>query len=92
MTTENHLVLFSVSDNGKGMDAETKEKMFNMFFSTKGQKGTGLGLFLTHKIVTQHGGKIRVQSAPGKGTRVDILIPVAEDSQQRELDRFIQPG
>ena len=86
---KDHSVLFSVADNGKGMDENTKEKMFNLFFSTKGQNGTGLGLFITHKIVTQHHGKIRVTSAVGKGTTVDILIPSAEDFQQQELDRFV---
>lgn len=68
-------VLFEVQDNGIGMDQETKEKLFCLFFSSKGTQGTGLGLFVANKIATQHGGKIAVESAPGKGSRFLVRIP-----------------
>ncbi len=66
---------FEVIDNGIGMDSETQNKIFTPFFSAKGEKGTGLGLFIANKIVEQHGGLISVKSTLGKGTRFRIRIP-----------------
>jgi signal transduction histidine kinase len=66
---------FEVVDNGIGMDPETQDKIFTPFFSAKGEKGTGLGLFIANKIIEQHGGTITVKSTPGKGTRFRIRIP-----------------
>lgn len=66
----------SVEDNGIGMDRETREKIFSLFFSSKGLKGTGLGLFISNKIVDKHGGNIDVESEPGKGTRFVVRIPL----------------
>jgi signal transduction histidine kinase len=57
------------------MDEETREKMFTLFFSSKGKKGTGLGLFISNRIIKQHGGKIFVSSTPGKGSKFTIKIP-----------------
>jgi signal transduction histidine kinase len=70
----NH-ILFEVSDNGVGMDRETVAKLFTPFFSSKGRKGTGLGLYISEKIIRQHGGVIRVRSNPGQGTLFTIKIP-----------------
>ncbi|MCP4746876.1 MAG: hybrid sensor histidine kinase/response regulator [Desulfobacteraceae bacterium] len=68
-------IIFSVSDTGVGMDQETQSKLFTIFFSSKGRKGTGLGLFIANKIVEQHGGCIDVRSKPGKGSCFTITIP-----------------
>jgi signal transduction histidine kinase len=68
-------ILFQVEDSGVGMDAETQAKLFTVFFSSKGRKGTGLGLFIANKIVEQHGGSIAVSSAPGRGSRFTISLP-----------------
>jgi signal transduction histidine kinase len=57
----------AVQDTGPGMDAETKDKIFDLFFSSKGTKGTGFGLFITQNIVKQHRGSIKVHSVKGKG-------------------------
>jgi len=65
----------NIQDNGTGMDNETLEKAFDLFFSTKGTKGTGFGLFITDNIIKQHGGTISVKSAKGKGTQFCIKIP-----------------
>jgi signal transduction histidine kinase len=64
-----------VADTGVGMDQETIAKLFTVFFSTKGRRGTGLGLFVANQVVEQHGGHISVRSQPGKGTIFRIDIP-----------------
>ncbi len=69
-------IYFIVADNGIGMDIETREKLFSLFFSSKGRKGTGLGLFLSNKIIAQHGGSISVDSVEGEGSRITIKIPI----------------
>jgi len=68
-------MVFEVVDNGTGMDSETKDKLFELFFSSKGAEGTGLGLFVTQKIVEQHGGRIDVKSTPGHGSLFRVVIP-----------------
>ncbi|HTN54330.1 MAG TPA: PAS domain S-box protein [Anaeromyxobacter sp.] len=69
-------VRLAVEDSGLGMSEEVKSHLFEPFFTTKptGQ-GTGLGLATVYGIVTQSGGRIRVESAPGQGTRFEILLP-----------------
>jgi two-component system, cell cycle sensor histidine kinase and response regulator CckA len=69
--------LFAVSDNGKGMDDSTRAHVFEPFFTTKTESGTGLGLATVHDIVTGNGGLIHVESAPGCGTRITMLLPLA---------------
>ena len=72
----------SVEDNGCGIEPEHISKLFEPFYSTK-STGTGLGLSVTYGIVQNHGGSIRVNSTPGKGTRVTLALPISqvEDSQ-----------
>jgi signal transduction histidine kinase len=68
-------VEYLVADNGCGLDDETREKVFRAFFSTKGTKGTGLGLMITKKIVSEHGGEIEVSSSKGEGTVFTVRLP-----------------
>ncbi|MGB5749226.1 MAG: response regulator [Desulfobacterales bacterium] len=68
-------IIFEITDNGIGMDSETQGKIFTPFFSSKGTKGTGLGLFIANTIIEQHGGEINVKSNVGHGTRFQIKLP-----------------
>jgi PAS domain S-box-containing protein len=68
-------VRLDVADNGIGMDRETREKTFTLFFSSKGTEGTGLGLFISQKIAHAHGGTIGIESEPGRGTTFHVRIP-----------------
>ncbi len=79
-------VRFRVSDNGIGMDRETREKAFSMFFSSKGAGGTGLGLFIANKIAQGHGGNISVESEEGKGTCFTVTMPKVRMPVVTDLD------
>jgi len=68
-------VEFVIEDNGVGMDRETQEKVFSLFFSSKGLGGTGLGLFISNRIAVAHGGKIEVESELGAGTKFTVVMP-----------------
>ena len=71
-------VRFSVSDTGQGMDAATVERVFEPFFTTRPlHEATGLGLATVYRAVKAHGGAIGIESAPGRGTTIHLLIPVA---------------
>jgi signal transduction histidine kinase len=81
----------SVIDNGPGMDEAVLGRMFEPFFTTK-ETGTGLGLVSCKRIVSSHGGVMRVDSAPGRGTRFDLYFPleelIADIEQADDLDRL----
>jgi PAS domain S-box-containing protein len=83
---DNGLVVAEVTDNGVGMTREERERMFLPFFTTK-PAGTGLGLAIVKKIVDLHGGEIQVESAPGRGTRVRILLPAGVTDEATSADR-----
>lgn len=75
-------VLLEITDSGEGMDDETLEKAIEPFFTTKGVgKGTGLGLSMVHGVVEQLGGRLRLKSAKGSGTTVQLWLPVADTDQ-----------
>ncbi|MDH4234433.1 MAG: ATP-binding protein [Gallionella sp.] len=74
----NGFVRLAVTDNGCGMDRDTLNRAFEAFFTTK-SRGTGLGLPLCHSFVTEHGGTIEADSTPGKGTKVQIILPMSAD-------------
>lgn len=79
-----NMVSLSVSDTGHGMTAEVKRKVFDPFFTTKppGQ-GTGLGLSVVQGIVMSHHGKVTVTSQPGKGAKVEVLLPLRQPVREK---------
>lgn len=73
---EGHWVVLTVKDTGMGMDSATQARAFDPFFSTKEVgEGTGLGLATVHGFVTQSGGHVMVESAPGAGCHFDVMLP-----------------
>src|SRR6476659_582856 len=69
--------VITVRDTGRGMDADTRRRAFEPFFTTRrAADGTGLGLAIVYGIVTQAGGTVRLDSAPGLGTTVTVLLPL----------------
>jgi signal transduction histidine kinase len=71
----------NVTDNGIGISKENLKNIFDVFFSTKGSKGTGLGLAVTKKVVNEHLGKIEVESEVGKGSKFSIILPRRKSSE-----------
>jgi len=74
---KNGFLKLSISDTGKGISRDMQSKIFDPFFTTKEQgKGTGLGLYIVHSVITNHGGYINLYSEPDRGTRFNIYLPV----------------
>jgi signal transduction histidine kinase len=69
------LTVIEVSDHGAGIPKHLVDKIFDPFYSTKGSKGTGLGMPVTRKIIEEHQGALEIQSEPGVGTKVRIVLP-----------------
>lgn len=72
---KNHMICFEVADNGCGMDEDTRKKLFTPMFSSKGGKGTGLGLLVTGKLIEEHKGIIEIETSPGAGSTFRVKLP-----------------
>lgn len=72
---ETHVII-EVSDTGLGMSDETRRRCLEPFFTTKGKKGTGLGLAMVHGTVRRHEGQLEIESVQGKGTTMRVIIPI----------------
>ena len=69
-------VVIEVRDNGEGMTEDVRKHIFTPFFSTKKQLGTGMGLTVTARMVSVHGGSINVESTPGSGSAFQVILPI----------------
>ena len=76
---DNDVVFVAVSDNGEGIPPEQLTSIFNIFESTKGARGTGLGLAVSQKILREHGGEITVESRVGQGSRFTLAWPRVDE-------------
>jgi signal transduction histidine kinase/ActR/RegA family two-component response regulator/HAMP domain-containing protein len=82
-----HIVL-EISDTGIGMDEETRSRCLEPFFSTKGHRGTGLGLSMVYGVVERHDGKIEIDSELGKGTTMRLIFPVRKVRPAEVMEFF----
>jgi PAS domain S-box-containing protein len=84
----NGFVFLEVTDTGIGMDEETKRRCMEPFFTTKGEKGSGLGLMMVYGTMQRHEGQIEIESELGKGTTFRLLFPLreaeAKESEEEE--------
>jgi signal transduction histidine kinase len=80
---EPRATVISISDEGTGIPVEILDRIFEAFFSTKGEgKGTGLGLYICRNIILEHRGSLVVVSRPGEGTTFHVILPVPVDAVQ----------
>ncbi|MDA8079330.1 MAG: response regulator [Nitrospiraceae bacterium] len=83
-------IKLSVADTGVGIDTVTQRKIFDPFFTTKEMgKGTGLGLYIVHSIISNHGGYINLYSEPFKGTQFNIYLPVSSAAEPDEAAEIV---
>lgn len=80
------MIQVRVADDGVGIPPEAASSLFTPFFTTK-DHGTGLGLALSHQIVTEHGGAIRVESEPGRGSTFSVTLPMIHEETPPRSDR-----
>jgi signal transduction histidine kinase len=79
---ESSLISVSIADNGPGIPADILPQIFNIFESTKGARGTGIGLAVSQKIIREHGGDILVDSVPGEGARFTLEWPLIDEGAE----------
>ena len=87
MQTQKNCIQVEISDNGVGMDEETRRRIFEKFYqgdSSHAKEGNGLGLSIVKRIIEMHGGKANVESAPNKGTKFTVWLPTRNESAKPE--------
>jgi CheY-like chemotaxis protein/anti-sigma regulatory factor (Ser/Thr protein kinase) len=85
-------VVITLVDTGIGMPESVRRRIFEPFFSTKGEKGSGLGLSMAYTIVQRHGGDIRVDTEPGRGTTFTLTLPKAPETKDAEAQPARTPA
>jgi nitrogen fixation negative regulator NifL len=75
----NSRVIMEVADTGMGMTEEVRQRCLEPFFTTKGDRGTGLGLSMVYGILQRHRGSVEIETAPGKGTTFRLSLPAAQE-------------
>ena len=78
LTDDGRHVRIAVIDNGTGIEPEDRDKVFNLFYTTKGEHGTGIGLSATRKLIIDHGGNIEFDTHLGSGTEFTIHLPITQ--------------
>ena len=88
--SDNEFTYIRVMDNGKGMNEEIRKKIFYPFFSTKGVRGTGLGMSVAYGIISRHKGEILVESEENKGSVFTIRLPINLEATEKEKTEFLK--
>lgn len=83
-------VVVEVVDDGEGMTEQTRERLFEPFFSTKGENGSGLGLSIVSGIAERHGGRVEVETAAGQGSTFRLVFPASRDAETAITSRPVQ--
>src|SRR5256714_1513922 len=91
-SVEENDAVIRVRDNGTRMTESVRQRCLEPFFSTKGERGTGLGLSMVYGIVDRHRGKLEIESAPGQGTTFIIRLPIADSSAIQAPESSAQAG
>jgi CheY-like chemotaxis protein len=78
-------VKITVADNGIGMTPEVRERVLEPFFTTKAERGTGLGLSMVYGTMERHRGRVAIESAIGEGTRISLFFPISEGRVEKEI-------
>jgi signal transduction histidine kinase len=81
----NEEIILTVSDSGCGIPEESQSKIFQLFFTTKGSQGSGIGLACTRKSIEEHGGSIELESQVGKGSTFTIRLPLEKHESQQAM-------
>ncbi|HZE57428.1 MAG TPA: ATP-binding protein [Chthoniobacterales bacterium] len=89
-SVEEENAVIRVRDNGAGMTESVRQRCLEPFFSTKGERGTGLGLSMVYGIIERHRGKLEIESAPGQGTTFIIRLPIADASAMQNPESSAQ--
>ncbi|MFZ1868638.1 MAG: ATP-binding protein [Steroidobacteraceae bacterium] len=82
------MVCVEVSDTGVGMDPETRRRCLEPFFTTKGERGTGMGLAMVYGMVQRHRAELEIDSAPGEGTTVRLVFPAAPGADEGTIKQL----
>jgi signal transduction histidine kinase len=90
--TENDQAVIRISDTGNGMSEEVRRRCLEPFFSTKGEKGTGLGLAMVYGIIKRHNGLLELDSIPGRGTTFTIRLPFAVITEKETTASSVAPA
>lgn len=80
-------MMISIADNGVGINPADLQKIFSLFESDKGSRGTGLGLAVSQKIMREHGGDIKVSSEPGVGARFSLILPIHPQNEMTDCEQ-----
>lgn len=81
-TVEEGWATVEIADSGMGMNEETREQVFDLFFTTKGSENSGLGLTISQGIIQRHGGRIELESSPGEGTVFKVCLPLTGEEEE----------
>jgi PAS domain S-box-containing protein len=80
-----------ITDTGTGMDEETRRRCLEPFFTTKGERGTGLGLAMVYGVLQRHSADLEIESAPGRGTTMRLIFPAADPARVQAPDDGAEP-